>query len=58
MKIAFTAAGTDLTAPLDDRFGRAAGFLLYDLETGAKRWSFYTDGPVRLAPVVWLSESR
>ncbi|MFO7607883.1 MAG: NifB/NifX family molybdenum-iron cluster-binding protein [Candidatus Krumholzibacteriia bacterium] len=35
MKIAFTAAGTDLTAPLDDRFGRAAGFLLYDLETGA-----------------------
>lgn len=24
----------------------------YDTETGAERWRFYTDGPVRLAPVV------
>lgn len=32
MKIAFTTSGTDITAPLDSRFGRAARFLVYDLE--------------------------
>lgn len=26
-----------------------------DLETGAVRWRFYADGPVRFAPVVWES---
>ncbi len=31
MKIAFTAAGDGLNAPLDPRFGRAAKFLVYDL---------------------------
>jgi len=33
MKIAFTTAGRDLTAPLDERFGRAPRFLIYDLKT-------------------------
>lgn len=32
MKIAFTTSGTDLDAPLDQRFGRAPRFLIYDLE--------------------------
>ena len=32
MKIAFTTSGTELDAPLDRRFGRSPGFLLYDLE--------------------------
>lgn len=32
MKIALTTAGHDLDAPLDGRFGRAAGFLIYDLD--------------------------
>lgn len=32
MKIAFTTAGSDLSAPLDVRFGRAPKFLVYDLE--------------------------
>ena len=35
MKIAFTATGDSLNAPLDPRFGRAAGFLIYDDEAGA-----------------------
>lgn len=33
MKIAFTVSGSDLTAPLDNRFGRAAKFLIYDLDS-------------------------
>ena len=32
MTIALTTAGRDLQAPLDPRFGRAAGFLVYDLD--------------------------
>ena len=32
MKIAFTTSGNDLNAPLDNRFGRAEKFLIYDLE--------------------------
>ena len=32
MKIAFTTSGEGLGAPLDSRFGRAAGFLIYDLD--------------------------
>ena len=35
MKIAFTTSGDDLNAPLDDRFGRAPKFLIYDLESSA-----------------------
>ncbi len=32
MKIAFATSGQDLAAPLDERFGRAAAFLVYDLD--------------------------
>ncbi|MDD4103239.1 MAG: NifB/NifX family molybdenum-iron cluster-binding protein [Kiritimatiellae bacterium] len=35
MKIAFSTSGSDLNAPLDTRFGRAAKFLVYDTETKA-----------------------
>jgi predicted Fe-Mo cluster-binding NifX family protein len=31
-KIAFTTSGQDLAAAMDSRFGRAANFLIYDLE--------------------------
>ncbi|RJP73978.1 MAG: dinitrogenase iron-molybdenum cofactor biosynthesis protein [Candidatus Zixiibacteriota bacterium] len=34
MKIAITAAGATLDAPLDPRFGRAVNFILYDLDSG------------------------
>ncbi len=34
MKIAVTTSGTDLNAPLDTRFGRAAGFLVFDTDSG------------------------
>ncbi|MBC8206673.1 MAG: NifB/NifX family molybdenum-iron cluster-binding protein [Kiritimatiellaeota bacterium] len=33
MKIAITTSGTDLTAPVDTRFGRAASFIVYDTES-------------------------
>jgi predicted Fe-Mo cluster-binding NifX family protein len=33
VKVAFTTAGSDLDAPVDSRFGRAPGFLIYDLES-------------------------
>ena len=32
MKIVLTTSGKDLNAPLDNRFGRAPKFLVYDLE--------------------------
>jgi len=32
MKVAFTATGNDLDAPLDNRFGRAAKFLIVETE--------------------------
>ncbi len=35
MKVAFTTSGDDLTAPLDQRFGRAPKFLVYDLDSDA-----------------------
>ena len=35
MKIAFSTSGSDLNAPLDSRFGRAARFLVYDTETAS-----------------------
>lgn len=34
MNVAVTTSGRDLSAPLDPRFGRAAGFLVVDTETG------------------------
>ena len=33
MKIVFTTSGDNLNAPLDSRFGRAAKFLVYDLDS-------------------------
>jgi predicted Fe-Mo cluster-binding NifX family protein len=33
LKIAITTSGETLEAPLDSRFGRAAKFLIYDLDT-------------------------
>jgi len=33
MKVAFTTSGYNLDAPLDARFGRAAKYLIYDLDT-------------------------
>ncbi len=38
MKIAFTTSGTNLSAPMDSRFGRAAKFLIYD--TGKKQLTY------------------
>ena len=35
MKAAVTATGRDLSAEVDPRFGRAAGFVIVDTETGA-----------------------
>jgi predicted Fe-Mo cluster-binding NifX family protein len=35
MKAVFTTSGKNLDAPLDPRFGRAPGFLVVNLETGA-----------------------
>jgi len=32
LKIAFTTTGDTLESPLDSRFGRAAKFLIYDLD--------------------------
>lgn len=35
MKVAFTTAGSSPDSPLDARFGRAPGFLVYDIDSGA-----------------------
>ncbi|MDZ7759055.1 MAG: NifB/NifX family molybdenum-iron cluster-binding protein [Desulfovermiculus sp.] len=35
MKIAVSSQGQDLNSALDPRFGRAAGFIVYDNESGA-----------------------
>jgi predicted Fe-Mo cluster-binding NifX family protein len=35
MKVAFTTSGDNLDAPMDNRFGRAQKFLVYDLDTNA-----------------------
>ena len=35
MKIAFTTSGETLEAPLDERFGRAPRFLVYDLDSNS-----------------------
>lgn len=34
MKIAISSQGQDLNAAIDPRFGRAAGFIIYDDQTG------------------------
>lgn len=35
MKIAISTSGKEMSAPMDDRFGRAKGFIIYDTETGS-----------------------
>jgi predicted Fe-Mo cluster-binding NifX family protein len=35
MKIAVTSKGKDLDSPIDQRFGRAEMFIIYDTETGS-----------------------
>ncbi len=37
MKIIVSMSGSDLDSPVDPRFGRSAGFLLFDTETGEYR---------------------
>jgi predicted Fe-Mo cluster-binding NifX family protein len=32
VKVAFTTSGKTLDAPMDPRFGRAAGYIIYDLD--------------------------
>lgn len=34
MKIAISCSGKDLDSPVDERFGRAAGFIIYDMDKG------------------------
>ncbi|HRZ27716.1 MAG TPA: NifB/NifX family molybdenum-iron cluster-binding protein [Spirochaetota bacterium] len=34
MKIAITCGSGDLDSPVDERFGRATGFIVYDLDSG------------------------
>ena len=38
MKVAVTSSGREPNAALDTRFGRAAGFLIFDLEAGSHAW--------------------
>ena len=38
MKILFTAKGKTLDDQMDSRFGRAAGFIVYDNETETYEW--------------------
>lgn len=33
MKVAFTTSGNTLDAPMDPRFGRAAGYIMYDTDS-------------------------
>jgi predicted Fe-Mo cluster-binding NifX family protein len=38
MKLAIPASGKDLNGAMDGRFGRAAGFIIYDTETGSHEY--------------------
>jgi len=38
MKVAFTTSGNTLDSPLDTRFGRAPGFLVYDTDSGVSEF--------------------
>jgi predicted Fe-Mo cluster-binding NifX family protein len=38
MKIVFTTSGQDWEAKLEERFGRASGFLVYDEEGNTLNW--------------------
>ncbi|KPJ53557.1 dinitrogenase iron-molybdenum cofactor biosynthesis protein [candidate division TA06 bacterium DG_24] len=38
MKIGITSKGRDLDSPVDERFGRAAGFIIVELESMEYEW--------------------
>lgn len=38
MKIAITSTGKDVQSPIDERFGRAKGFIVYDSVSGAAEY--------------------
>ncbi len=38
MKIAISASGKNLDESMDERFGRAAGFIIYDTQTGTHEY--------------------
>ncbi|HNR90279.1 MAG TPA: NifB/NifX family molybdenum-iron cluster-binding protein [Spirochaetota bacterium] len=38
MKIAITSTGTDTQSLVDERFGRAKGFIVHDMESGASEY--------------------
>lgn len=38
MKIAVTTTGKDLSSPMDERFGRASGFIIFNTETGSHEY--------------------
>ncbi|WP_462325436.1 NifB/NifX family molybdenum-iron cluster-binding protein [Desulfoplanes sp.] len=38
MKIAISAQQNSLTSPIDPRFGRAQGFIIYDTDTNTHQW--------------------
>lgn len=44
MKIAISAKGKDLNAPIDPRFGRASGFIVYDTEAGSYEYLSNQEG--------------
>lgn len=39
MKLIFTTSGQDWEAKLEEKFGRAPGFLLHDEDTNSVQWS-------------------
>jgi predicted Fe-Mo cluster-binding NifX family protein len=38
MKVGVTSAGREMTSPVDPRFGRSAGFVVVDTESGDSRY--------------------
>lgn len=38
MKIAVTTSGKEMSDPIDERFGRAGGFIIYDTDSGAHEY--------------------
>lgn len=45
MKVAITTTGKDLTSEFESRFGRAPGFIIYDLDKGSFE---YVDNSINL----------
>lgn len=38
MKIAVSVSDNDMTSPVSERFGRAVGFIIYDMESGSNEY--------------------